>query len=61
MLVFKFDGGLFKFNANTPAFTPLFQLPPRIADTAPTLSFTRLLALDPATEKTTDLVNTLCY
>jgi len=31
MLLFEFDGGLFKLSANTPAFTPLFQLPPRIA------------------------------
>lgn len=39
MLLFTFDGALFKFSAKTPALTPLFQLPPRIADTALTLSY----------------------
>lgn len=29
MLLFEFERGLFKFNANTPAFDVLFQLPPR--------------------------------
>jgi len=28
---FECDGALFKFRANTPAFAPLFQFPPRIA------------------------------
>ncbi len=31
MFVFTFDGALLTFRANTPALTPLFQLPPRIA------------------------------
>src|SRR3990167_4274427 len=31
ILLFEFDGALFKFKANTPAFEPLFQLPPRNA------------------------------
>lgn len=30
MLVFEFDGVLFKFSVSTPAFEPLFQLPPRM-------------------------------
>ena len=29
MLLFAFDRALFKFNAPSPAFAPLFQLPPR--------------------------------
>ncbi len=29
MFVFAFDRALFKFSAARPAFTPLFQLPPR--------------------------------
>jgi len=28
MLLFKFEGALFKFKAKEPAFAPLFQLPP---------------------------------
>jgi len=31
MFVFVFDGSLFKLSENTPAFVPLFQLPPRSA------------------------------
>jgi len=31
MLLFPFPGALFKFKAKTPAFVPLFQLPPRSA------------------------------
>ncbi len=31
MFVLSFDGALFRFKANTPALTPLFQLPPRLA------------------------------
>ena len=30
MFVFVLDGELFKLSVNTPAFEPLFQLPPRI-------------------------------
>lgn len=44
MLLFTLEGALFKFSAKTPAFTPLFQLPPRIADTALTLSYPAKLA-----------------
>lgn len=38
MLLFAFAGTLFRFSANTPAFVPLFQFPPRSAATAATLS-----------------------
>ena len=30
MFVFEFDGALFKLSVKTPAFVPLFQLPPRM-------------------------------
>lgn len=30
MFVFVFERGLFRLSANTPAFEPLFQFPPRI-------------------------------
>jgi len=30
MLLFTFEGELFKFSVNGPAFDPLFQLPPRM-------------------------------
>lgn len=32
MLPFEFDRGLLPFELNTPAFVPLFQLPPRLKD-----------------------------
>jgi hypothetical protein len=36
MLLFVFDRTLFKFSAASPAFEPLFQLPPQIGKrTAP--------------------------
>jgi len=36
MLLFQFAGPLFRFNAKTPAFEPLFQLPPRSAEAGKT-------------------------
>jgi len=30
MLLFEFERGLLRFTADTPALSPLFQLPPRI-------------------------------
>jgi len=59
MLLFEFDGALFKFNANTPAFDPLFQFPPRRAAIVATLSWTWRLALDPTTKQATNLIYSL--
>lgn len=38
MLLFALLGALLQLRANTPAFAPFVQFPPRIAVTAPTLS-----------------------
>jgi hypothetical protein len=40
MLLFEFERGLLRFTADTPALSPLFQLPPRIG--------TRLFDMKPA-------------
>jgi hypothetical protein len=36
MLLFVFDGALFRFSAKRPSLEPLFQLPPTFAPEYPT-------------------------
>lgn len=62
MFVLTFDRGLLPFNAKTPLFAPLFQLPPRYARRSiysahpPRVLFR---GLDPLTEEPADLVDLL--
>jgi len=39
MLLFQFDGPLFRFNAKAPAWGPLFQFPPRSPAAGSSLPF----------------------
>lgn len=53
MLLLLFEGALFRFSEKTPAFAPLFQLPPRLnaaistrCDPAPTFPYPRMEMLE---------------
>lgn len=57
MFVFEFERALFRFKAKTPAFAPLFQLPPRLGSRSSHITRAPFLqALEPAANHAADLI-----
>lgn len=59
MFVFEFERALLRFRLNTPAFEPLFQLPPRIGTILRRFPYCFFLSFkgDPAANHAPDLIN----